>query len=696
MRVHILLIDEPNESRECQKIARTLTKVMVTAVRTVAEALLSAKDYDVVVFGLSDPAVKTPKEEVETLCRRFGRTKVVVLGNAGQRGICEVEFIERPFGEAQLDELIDRHLRGMSEFIGASPGMRGVFDLIRKAARTNISVLITGESGTGKEVAAKAIHACSARADKPFVAINCAAIPQELLESELFGHRKGAFTGAVTERRGLFMEANQGTILLDEIGDLPLSLQGKLLRLLQTREVRPIGQNESVKVDIRIVAATHKDLRQLMRMGQFREDLFYRLNVIPIEMPALRERREDIRPLAEHFLKTSLPLFDCGPKTFAEETLGILMRAAWIGNIRELENVVLRSIMVSTGPLIEPHDILIESEAGALERVTKIDGSMVTLDELERDYIQYVLARTENKSEAADVLGIDRKTLYNKEKKYGLGNPSKVKLLRSLVTLIAAFFVANLALAAEPEGSAAREPGESWEQAARRHRVHELEFFAGGTPESQAHPIEEIGVDLARLPEWPGSIAGIRDAFARARDERFYEDSHGLLRRSSWMYPDDGCFVRASHVAKSLERAGLVRPGKVFAFGNLKMTTSFHPRGAVYWWYHVAPAYRKGNLVIVLDPAAHHDRPLLLHEWVALISRKPETTKIALCDTNAYMAAQTCVGGSPDQERGQQAQQRHYLSSEWSRLVRLRMAPLVTLQANTRWGEVESYRLPPP
>ena len=420
MRVHILLIDEPNESRDCMKLARANAKVKLVTVRNVAEALSTPKDFDLVILGLDKRAVKPPKEEIETLCRRFGRANVVAVGNESQRSLCDVDFLVRPLDANHLQAFVDRHSHGLRDFVGSSPTMRGVFDLIRKAARTNISVLITGESGTGKEVAAKAIHACSVRASKPFVAINCAAIPQELLESELFGHRRGAFTGATTERRGLFMEADGGTILLDEIGDLPLSLQAKLLRLLQTREVRPIGQNESFHVDVRIIAATHKNLRQLIRSGQFREDLFYRLNVIPIQMPALRERREDIRPLAEHFLQTNLPLFDCGPKAFADETMKLLTKSPWVGNVRELENVVLRSIMVSTGPLIEPRDVLIESDVSVLEKLQNREGPMVTLDELEREYIQYVLARTENKSEAAEVLGIDRKTLYNKEKKYGL------------------------------------------------------------------------------------------------------------------------------------------------------------------------------------------------------------------------------------------------------------------------------------
>lgn len=269
---------------------------------------------------------------------------------------------------------------------------------------------------------------------------------------------------------------------------------------------------------------------------------------------------------------------------------------------------------------------------------------------------------------------------------------SRVRLISLVVVLIAIFLFANFAFASVE--SAAREPGESWEEAAQRSQT---EFFQASllpTPESLAVGVEQIGSQLRNLPEWPGPMAGLRQAFEIARDDRHYDDGrHDFLRRSSWMYPDDGCFVRAGHVAASLERAGMVRPGRVFAFGNLKMKTEFNSRGAVFWWYHVAAAYRSGNYVVVLDPAAHYDRPLLLQEWIARINTRPEQTKVALCDTHAYMAAQACLGGGPEQERGQPGHQKSYLGSEWSRLSRLGRNPEVTLRQNLGWGLRESYEL---
>lgn len=271
-----------------------------------------------------------------------------------------------------------------------------------------------------------------------------------------------------------------------------------------------------------------------------------------------------------------------------------------------------------------------------------------------------------------------------------------------VVVLIAVFLFANLALAADVVGealveSAVRAPNEPWEEAAERNFERNASISAHlaaplATPEQWAVPMEQVSSQLANLPEWRGPISGIARAFEIARDERHYSDGkHDFLRRSSWMYPDDGCFVRASHVAASLERAGLVRPGRVFAFGNLKMKTEFNSRGAVYWWYHVAAAYRSGNHIVVIDPAAHYDRPLLLEEWVGRINSKPGATKVALCDTHAYMAAQTCMGGGPEQERGQPSHQKSYLGSEWNRLSRLGKNPDVTLRQNTGWGVRDSF-----
>lgn len=311
--------------------------------------------------------------------------------------------------------------------IGTSVEMKKVVALIRKVGRSNVNVLLTGESGSGKEMVASAIHKVSDRSKKPFIAINCAAIPRELLESELFGHAKGAFTGATAARRGLFEEAHEGTILLDEIGDLPLPLQAKILRLLQTRQVKALGQNAVKEVDVRIISATHKNLKSLIQKGEFREDLYYRLNVMPIHLPALRERQEDIVVLAEHFLKRYSQRSRGPAPVLTRRAAAKLMNLPWKGNVRELENVIERAIVLSDGQSITENEIL--SEEMQPSRVTTEDlfNSGLTLRDIEREYIKYVLTRTGNRKEAATrILGIDRKTLYRKEKVYGIREPSEL------------------------------------------------------------------------------------------------------------------------------------------------------------------------------------------------------------------------------------------------------------------------------
>lgn len=305
--------------------------------------------------------------------------------------------------------------------IGSSPEMRKVISLIRKVGPSNVNVLITGESGSGKEMVAQAIHRVSDRNKKPFIAINCAAIPKDLLESELFGHAKGAFTGATTARRGLFEEAHEGTILLDEIGDLPLSLQAKILRLLQTRQVKPLGQNSVREVDVRIISATHKNLKTLIQKGEFREDLYYRLNVMPIHLPALRDRKEDILLLAEHFLRRYAETRRGPLRTLSRKAVTKLQNMPWKGNVRELENVIERAIVLADSDQITENEILTEEMEPVRVTTEDLFNTGMTLRDIEREYIKYVLNRTGNRKEAATrILGIDRKTLYRKEKVYGI------------------------------------------------------------------------------------------------------------------------------------------------------------------------------------------------------------------------------------------------------------------------------------
>jgi DNA-binding NtrC family response regulator len=317
---------------------------------------------------------------------------------------------------ARLRKEIGREYR-FENIIGKSKAMQAIFDLIQRIAGSSTNVLITGESGTGKEMVAKAIHYNSPRKDRPFVPVNCAAIPETLLESELFGHIRGAFTDAKSDKRGLFEEASGGTLFLDEISEIPMSLQAKLLRVLQDKEVRRVGSNLQVKVDVRVVVASNLDLAEQVKQHRFRDDLFYRLNVIHIEVPPLRERRDDILPLAYHFLKkyqqeAKKPIANIHPSAIA-----LLLEYPWPGNVRELENVIERAVILARGEEIRIED-LPASTTGKREEYSILEQALerqLPLEELERQYIIRMLERTGgNKYKAAQILGIDRKTLYRK------------------------------------------------------------------------------------------------------------------------------------------------------------------------------------------------------------------------------------------------------------------------------------------
>ncbi len=302
--------------------------------------------------------------------------------------------------------------------VGRSAGIRAVTELIRRVASTSVPVLVLGETGTGKELVARAIHAEGPRREAPFVAVNCAALPEALLESELFGHLKGAFTGATQTRRGLFVEANGGTLLLDEIGDMPLPLQAKLLRVLETGEVRSVGSDAARTTDVRIIAATHRDLPAHIRVGKFRQDLFFRLNVVPIAIPALRERTEDIPLLLEHFLAKSRERFPRTPATaFSPDALKVLIDYPWPGNVRQLENLVDRCLI--TGDTAEIAAADIRSAVGEWESDDPLQprGEMLPLHAVEQRYIAWVLEKVGgNKTRAAEILQIDPSTIWRREK----------------------------------------------------------------------------------------------------------------------------------------------------------------------------------------------------------------------------------------------------------------------------------------
>lgn len=350
------------------------------------------------------------------------------------------DYITKPFKLSEISIIVERAINyyrlhhenkilrheikksfGKGSLIGKSKAMQQVFDLVEKVAQVTANVLITGESGTGKEIVARAIHTVGIRSEKPFIAVNCTAIPDTLLESELFGHAKGSFTGAIQRKKGLFEEANGGTLFLDEIGDMDISLQAKILRAIQERKIRAVGDNLTKDIDVRIIAATHKDLKVAIKEGLFREDLYYRLSVIPIVIPPLRHRKDDIPILATHFLKKYAAQNGLTVRDFSQGAITSLMNMRWDGNVRELENLVERLVVMSSRPIIQETDIPLPEMANVEDFWGDSTRDMPTLEQLEKRYIQLVMEKTGGKKDkAAHILGINRRTLYRKEREYGM------------------------------------------------------------------------------------------------------------------------------------------------------------------------------------------------------------------------------------------------------------------------------------
>jgi len=411
----------------------TLAEMRTAGVRVPVIILTASGGIDTVVkamqAGAQDFFVKPASPE----------RILISIRNALQMGdlVAEVGRVKRQVsGRTSFDDLV-----------GDSAPMRMVKSLGARAAKSNIPVLITGESGVGKEVIARALHGASSRAGKPFVAVNCGALPANLIESILFGHEKGAFTGAVDKTLGKFREADGGTLFLDEIGELPLDMQVKLLRALQESEIDPVGAKRPVKVDVRIVSATNRDPEAQVKAGMFRVDLFYRLNVFPIEAPALRARREDIPALIDHFIARFNAEEGKRVAGAAPDTLALLTAFEWPGNVRQLENAVYRAIVLADGPWLQPHDFpaisgvaapMPDAEAApdaprpghALSDLTLPDapvriiddkGHLRTLEDIERDLIQHAIeVYAGHMSEIARRLGIGRSTLYRKVREQGL------------------------------------------------------------------------------------------------------------------------------------------------------------------------------------------------------------------------------------------------------------------------------------
>lgn len=338
-----------------------------------------------------------------------------------------IDYLLKPFSFDALKTAIEAIIRRTSlekEIISKNPEMQKIINLAGNLAMFDITVLIYGESGTGKELLARYIHKNSKRADKPFVAVNCAAIPDNLLESELFGYEKGAFTGAIERRKGKFELANGGTILLDEIGEMSMTLQAKLLRVLQEREIDRIGGKEPIPIDVRVIATTNRDLEKECSEGRFREDLYYRLNVFPIRVPSLRERPEDIEVLSEHFLKKFSLNYRKDIEGFEKEAIEYLMNRKWRGNVRELENVIQRAVFVCSERYISIKDLMIDGSNSKYDSKTIVNGS---LKDLERELILKTLKDVGgNKTKAAKILGLSVRTIRNKLNEYGKNFPNEV------------------------------------------------------------------------------------------------------------------------------------------------------------------------------------------------------------------------------------------------------------------------------
>ncbi len=434
----ILVVDDSVNTLEVLKRNLMSQGYRVFTAPGVPEAIdiLNRTELDLVITDLKMPKV-SGLDLVRHVRENFKNTEVMMItGYPSIEGAVEAvktgaeEFLPKPFTDDELLSAVRRVLNklNMRRFtdvstkqsppaykglLGNSEEMRKVLTAISKAASTSATVLISGESGTGKELAARAIHYSGQRSSAPFVPINCGGIPEGLLESELFGHIKGAFTGATESRAGLFHVADGGSIFLDEISDMSIPMQVKLLRVLQDKEVYMVGSNRSRKVNVRILAATNKDLHSLVKNGLFREDLFYRINVVKIDMPPLRERGDDILLLTHHFANKFAAELGKKPPRFLDKTLKSLRNYNWPGNVRELENVIQRLIVMTDGDSIDVTDLPVLCRFSALSKT----GFTRTLVEVESEYIRNVLASVGgNKTRAAEILGIDRKTLREKIK----------------------------------------------------------------------------------------------------------------------------------------------------------------------------------------------------------------------------------------------------------------------------------------
>jgi len=443
--INILVVDDEEPFRRLLKkeLTRKGYSVEATADGSEALRLLRNRSFDVILLDIVMPGVdgislmKKLKEDSEapTIIVLTGKATVETAVEAMKNGAYDyltkpykldelVIVIERAYEYGRLSvksKLLEQELVRIEsplEFVGKSKQLKDILALIQKVAPTDSPVFIQGESGTGKELVANTVWHYSTRKEAPFIALNCASLSENLIESELFGHEKGAFTSAYQMKHGLVEVADKGTLFLDEIGEMPIALQAKLLRFLDSGEFRRVGGNKTLSVDVRVIAATNKDIPPLIKAGKFREDLFYRLNVINIAIPHLRERKEDIPELARHFLEKYAKKLAKHITGLTPDALEMLAAYHWPGNVRELENVIERAVILCESDTLGAEDLSIPSPSVVAQL-----GTNPSLEEMEKKYILQVLKEANNnQSKASQLLGIDRKTLYLKLKKYGI-NP---------------------------------------------------------------------------------------------------------------------------------------------------------------------------------------------------------------------------------------------------------------------------------
>ncbi len=451
-KIKILVIDDDDSGREALTMLLQSAGYEVTSAATGESALdlIDREQYQVIVSDLFLPD-KSGLDILQNVQKISPATEVIVVtGHASAQTAVRAmkegafDYITKPidFDELKIVVLkalekqkllsenmyLRRQLQGRFEFnniIGSSPAMNLVFERMNRIVKTDSAILVSGESGTGKELVARALHYNGTRKDRPFVAVNCSAIPETLLESELFGHVRGAFTGAIKDKPGKFEAANHGTIFLDEIGTLPLHLQAKLLRVLQEHEVERVGSNKTVKLHVRVISATNADLEHMVKRGTFREDLYYRLNVIPLHLPPLRERQQDIVYLTAFFLEKQCRLMGRAPCSINKQALEALEQYSWPGNVRELENLIERMIVLTDAPVITLEDVpakIIGEKPAGEARYNKMPREGVdlvaTISRYEHSLISEALESAGGiKAKAAALLGINRTTLVEKIKR---------------------------------------------------------------------------------------------------------------------------------------------------------------------------------------------------------------------------------------------------------------------------------------